>query len=44
MPTGMAMYGTGSLPLAVIAINVIAIMVASIFIWISFFARGLDAN
>ena len=29
MPTGMAMYGTGSLPLAEKAINVIAIIVAT---------------
>jgi hypothetical protein len=41
MPTGMAMYGTGSLPLAMKAINVIAIIVVIVFIWISFFVGDL---
>jgi hypothetical protein len=37
MPTGIAMYGTGSLPLAVKAIIVTAMILVRVFIWISFF-------
>jgi len=36
----MAMYGTGSLALAVKAINVIAITVVSDFLWFSFLLAG----
>jgi hypothetical protein len=43
MPTGMAMYGTGSLPLAEKAINVIAIIVVTVFI-LFFLRRGPNEN